>query len=241
MDKIDIYEVSKTYNAIEEIWDVNDAWHWVTHEMIKSFIQESLNKIPNFNHFKILNAGSAGNSYELIENNVIHLDIAQKKIAHLSNAILSSIEDIPIKDKIFDLVLCVGSVINYCDPIRVFQEFDRLLKNKGYLILEYESSGTLELLWKKGFNENLVLTDTFYNGGTERLWYYSEKFIKEIALNYNMHIFAQDRCHTLSPLVYRFLKDEILAARFAKYDKVCQRIPLMNKLASNVIYLLQKI
>ena len=188
MDKIDLLEVSKTYNSIEEIWDFNDKWHWVTHEMIKSFIWKSLNMIPDSKNFKILNAGSAGNSYEISEENMVHLDIAQNKIIHLSNSILSNIEDIPIKSNMFDLILCVGSVINYCDPIRVFYEFNRLLNNNGYIIIEFESSCTFELLGKRKFNKNIVLTDTFYNGSVERLWYYAEKFIKGIVLNYNLQI-----------------------------------------------------
>ena len=240
MDGIDLSEVSKTYNTINKIWDINDKWHWVTHQMIKSFISESLKNIPNSYLFKVLNAGSAGNNYELIETNTIHLDIAKNKIADLTNAILSSIEDIPVRNESFDLIVCVGSVINYCDPIRVFQEFNRLLKSPGYIILEFETSRTLELFGKKDFNKNLVLTDTFYNGGTERLWYYSEKFIKEIALNNDLRVLAEDRCHIISPLVYRMLKDEIIAARFAKYDKIFLKVPVINTMASNVIYLFHK-
>ncbi|MGD1008493.1 MAG: methyltransferase domain-containing protein [Ignavibacteriaceae bacterium] len=241
MDRIDPKEVSKTYNSIEEIWNLNDKWHWTTHEMIKSFIWKSLNKIPNYKYLKILNAGSAGNSYDICENQIIHLDIAQKKIAHLSNSILSNIEDIPIRNNTFDLIICVGSVINYCDPIRVFQEFNRLLMRQGYIIIEFESSCTLELLGKRKFNKNIVLTDTFYNGSIERLWYYSERFIKEIAANFNLQIYAQDKCHMLSPLVYRLFKNEKYAAGFSKYDKIILRIPLVNRLASNVIFLFKKI
>lgn len=240
MEKIDLFEVSKTYNSMAEIWDLNDTWHWITHEMIMSFIWKSINEIPNNKNIKILNAGSAGNSYGLNEKNIVHTDIAKNKIRHLPNSILSNIEDIPLKSNSFDLIICVGSVINYCDPIRVFDEFNRLLIRKGHIIIEFESSCTFELLGKENFNKKVVLTDTFYNGGIERLWYFSELYIQELASNFNLKIYDRNKCHLVSPLIYRLLKKEKFAAHFAKLDDIFLKIPLVNRFASNVIYLLKK-
>lgn len=240
MNEIDLHQVAQTYNFIADIWDKNDKWHWVTHEMIQSFIQHSLQVISYHPLAKILNAGSADNSYGIDGKNMVHIDIAQNKIKQMSNAVLANIEDLPLKNSVFDLIICVGSVINYCDPLRVFQEFDRLLVRKGYIILEFESSCTFELLGKRTFNRNLVLTDTFYNGGKERLWYYSERFIKSIVGNFNLRIRSEDKCHLISPLIYRFIKNDRFASRFACFDNLCMGLPIINRLASNVIYLIER-
>jgi SAM-dependent methyltransferase len=233
----DQVEVSERYNSIPTIWDVNDKWHSRTHDMIKSFITTSVMSIPQEQRAKTLNAGSAGYSYDLGETGMCHLDLAKTKISSLSNAVLGNVQKMPFKSSTFGLIVCVGSVINYCDPVRVFEEFKRLLITKGYLILEFESSRTLELLGKPSFNNSVVLTDTFYNGTKERLWYFSERFVQQLALEFEFEICARDTCHVISPLVYRMIRSESFASRFAFLDGFRHRIPGINLFASNVIYL----
>ncbi len=93
---------------------------------------------------------------------------------------IGSIEKIPLADNVFDFIICVGSVLNYCDPMKVMEEFRRVLKNTGYLILEFESSRTFELILKHDYNKSAVFVETFYKGGTEKIWYFSEDYIKQL-------------------------------------------------------------
>lgn len=174
------------------------------------------------------------------ENNIIHVDIAEKKISHLPNFLVANIEQIPIENHQIDLVVCVGSVINYCDPIRVFEEFKRILKPKGYIILEFENSHNFELLGKKGFNKKAVLIDTYYNGSSERIWYFSETYIREIMKSFNFSIMLNNRFHILSGLSYRLFQNENFAATFGKLDGFSSRIPFLNKFCSNSIFLLSQ-
>lgn len=44
---------------------------------------------------------------------MVHLDLAAERIAHFPNCIVGNISTIPTPDASFDVVLCVGSVLNY--------------------------------------------------------------------------------------------------------------------------------
>jgi len=222
------------------IWNENDKWHLWTKKMINDFIDRSLKKIENVKDSKILNAGSAGYSYGLSESNILHIDIAGDRIKHLSNSLIADIQNIPISNKQFDIIICVGSVLNYCDPIQVINEFDRLINQNGHIILEFENSHTLELLGKKSFNKKATIVNTFYNGLPEKIWFFSESYIKELAELSGFKIIQLKRCHIISPLIYRVFKHERFSAAFGHLDKLFSFIPGINKFSSNTIFLLHK-
>ncbi len=240
MDRIDPEEVAKKYNSIKVIWDESDKWHIWTKRMINDFIKKSLALIPNYQNIQILNAGSAGHSYGLDERNILHIDIAKDRISHLPNAIVADIHRIPISYSHFGLIICVGSVINYCEPMIVLKEFRRLLTSGGYLILEFENSYTLELLGKHAFNKKATLIDTFYNRKSEKIWFFSESYIRELARLSGLQLYSIRRCHIISPLVYRIFKNERLAARFGLLDRLFSFIPILKRFSSNVICLFAK-
>ena len=152
MEGISLEDVAKKYNSINEVWSREDHWHQWTKKSIKEFINKEFTSLTLPESYYVLNAGSAGYSYGLDEQNIIHIDIAEKKVNQLPNHVVGDIQNLPFANEQFDLVICVGSVINYCDPIPVLSEFSRAQKNGGYLMLEFENSKTWELLGKKTFN-----------------------------------------------------------------------------------------
>lgn len=234
-------KIIKKYNHLHSIWNVNDKWHNYTFKMISKFINTVIReKCGDLSNIKILNAGSAGYSYNLPEENIIHIDIAEKKINHLENSIVASIESIPSPNEIFDIVLCVGSVINYCDPIVALQEFSRVLKVNGKIILEFENSNTLELLGSNKFNKKAVLIETFY-AGKETIWYFSENFIEDIFLENGFHIITKSRWHIFSPFIYRLTKNANFSTLFSKLDSILKFVPYFKNVSSNTIILAEKI
>jgi SAM-dependent methyltransferase len=239
LNKIDLEEVAKKYNFIPEIWIKDDKWHLKTHKMIYNFIWDFTNKVDNFNNMKVLNAGSAGYSYGLKEDNIIHIDIAKNKILNLKNSVYGNIENTNFDDNQFDLIICVGSVINYCDPIKVIGEFKRILHPRGWIILEYESSFTFELIGKTDFNKKATLIETFYNKSKEIIWYYSESFMKDIINSFKLEITRKKNCHILSPLIFRMFRKENFASYFCFFDLFLSYVPLLNKFSSNNIYLIK--
>lgn len=240
MREIDPKMVADRYNSMETIWNRTDRWHLWTESRIGNFISNVFSKNKEFHNFKILNAGSGGNSYGINENNILHIDIAGSKISHLKNSLISDLHQIPLTDKEFDMILCVGSVINYCDPIVVISEFNRLIKPNGYLLLEFENSRTFELLGKPGFNKKAALVKTFFNNESELIWFFSESYIKQIVNLNGYKIVRLKRFHIISPLIYRVFKFENVAARFAWLDSLFSFLPFIRKFSSNTILLLRK-
>ncbi len=232
-------EISEQYNSMNEVWDKSDHWHTITNKTIDKYIKKQI-KYLNINTAQILNAGSAGNNYCLPSDNVTHIDLAGSKINNCKKAIVGSIEKIPPIDCYFDLILCVGSVINYCDPVKVLNEFNKVINTDGRLILEFENSFTLELLGKKQFNKKATLMNTFYNHKPERIWYFSEKFIREILTEMKFEILNIKRYHILSPLVYRITQNENASSFFSKFDPILKYIPILNKFSSNIILTARK-
>ncbi|MES2003135.1 MAG: class I SAM-dependent methyltransferase [Bacteroidota bacterium] len=236
--QINLDKVVHKYNELEKIWSPEDKWHSKTTKTIGNFIDQYVNPLETAKG-DILNAGSAGNAYGLAEDKMIHLDIADEKISHLPNGCKGSISNIPFGDNRFDLIVCVGSVINYNDPVKVFEEFDRVLRRNGHLVLEFENSNTLELIFTKRYNKKAVLVDSFYYG-VERIWYYSDEFIKELFEIHQMKIVRTYKFHFLSPFIYRFVKDENKAGPFIRFDGFFRHIPILKNIASNTIMLIQK-
>jgi len=239
MDKLNSENVAKKYNEISVIWDEKDKWHSIVKRKINSFLESSFNIISNHENFKILNAGSAGYSYGLKEDNITHIDIAERKISHLKNAIKGDIQNLPKSLGYFDLIICVGSVINYCDPLLVFREFNKVQKG-GYLVVEFENSCSFELLGKSSFNKKATIVNTFYNGTEETIWFFAESYIREVAELNGYKIVDHKRFHLLSPLIYRLFKNENFAAKFSVLDSFASKIPYLRKLSSNTIFLFHK-
>lgn len=242
MDTLDNERILKKYSSLEIIWDKSDKWHYWTFKQISRFISEIKGKylpggsIPDY---KILNAGSGGNGYGFSNDNVYHVDIVEDKVKNYKYHAVCSIENLPFEDEQFDLIICVGSVINYCDPYNSIKEFKRVLKKGGCLILEYENSNSLELVGKKEFNKKAVIVDTFYYG-SERLWYYSSSFINEILRLENFELLKKRPIHILSPLVYRITKNENLASYFGYLDSLLMRVPIIKNISSNTILFAKK-
>jgi ubiquinone/menaquinone biosynthesis C-methylase UbiE len=232
-------QIAGRYNSLSVIIDDDDKWHRTTKKRISDFIQSTLKHLPKATNLKVLNAGSGGFSYGLDESNILHVDIAGNHLSNLPNSLVADIQSMPINDKQFDLILCVGSVLNYCDPIRVAKEFSRVLKNGGYLILDYENSHTFELLFKRGFNKNAVYVETFFDahGDKERIWYFSEKYIDRLYASYHFEKITQERFHIISPLIYRLTSKANFSSSFAKLDCFFSLVPVIKRFSSNVIVL----
>ncbi len=239
MDEINAAFVRKRYNEINEIWSEDDKWHYKTFKQIRKFIDGIFEKSITQKQV-ILNAGSGGNSYGFDEEMLTNIDVAESKNYHYKNFIQSSIEKIPIENKQFDAIICVGSVLNYCDPIKVLNEFNRLLTLNGKMVLEFESSNTFELLGTENFNKRVVLAKTFYAGNQEIIWYYSEDYIREVLTLLDLKVTKYKRWHILSPLINRIIKSPNISSYFSNVDFIFRRIPYINRLCSNVIFLIER-
>lgn len=227
----------KLYNDCQTSWPQESKWHTYTHNYATQFVNDYL-KDEVTPQTVILNAGSGETAYN-IRGKVYNCDIAEGKISQSENPIIASIEDLPCEDAFFDYVICVGSVINYCDAFAAIGELSRVLKSKGQLILEFERSESGEFLFTREYGRSVTQHTYQYNSQQHRLWLYSEQYIKDIFECNHLQFIYRERFHTVSGLLSRFFDDEKIAG-FSKFDSLIPNI-ISHYWAHNTIMICQKI
>lgn len=238
---LDQTNLFKRYKELDVIWDKNDKWHYYVYIQIKKYIRKTIRKNYITNNTRLLNAGSGGQEYGLKFFNHIHLDIVDKRMKDKKNFVKASIENIPFQDNSFDLIICVGSVINYCDALKALSEFERLISKNGILIIEFESSLSFEYLFTMQFNSSASIVKTFYQGKEEKIWVYSEKYIKELLKINNFVIIEENRFHIFSSFIYRLTKNINFSTKFIWLDCIIKKFKFPGKFATNIIFTCKKI
>ncbi len=224
------------YSSMETVWPESSHWYDFTHKHIINFIEDTLNsKLTNTSLY--LNAGSGGSEYNIL-GTCYHLDIAENLIDRFPNHYVASIENMPFIDNMFDAIICVGSVLNYCPAMESINELTRVLKPGGFLVLEFERSNTAELWLNKEYGKNATLQNYEYLNHTHSLWLYSENYIKELLYHNDTYVIKQKRFHNLSAAINRMIKNEELAGKFGKFDSLF--LPVSYFMSHNMIMLCQK-
>ena len=231
MATVDLNEVKKFYNEVSEIWAVNDIWH----QWSRCQIQKYLNTVPFSCHDSILNAGSGGNDYGISCKEMIHVDVAEKKLAGIKNAVVSSVESMPFPDSRFDGIICVGSVINYCDAGAVIAEFSRVSKPGASLVLEFENSAGYEYRKKSCYKKSAAVVTVQFQGSAHTQWLYSLPYIKSLLQIHHFSIQSVYPYHICSSLVLSINGLEEASARFAQIDTLIRKIPPIAAHANNYI------
>jgi len=239
MERILEEEILNEFNNDNEIWPKEDKWHTYTQKNIQDFISSNQGLINDAG--LIINAGSAGENYGISDQKTLHIDIAEHKIISKPQHLVSNLESISLQSNYADIIICVGSVINYSDASRIINELSRLLKVNGYLILEFENSNTLELLLSREFNANVTFRKTFYRYIESKIWYYSEDWIEKILNTSDIIVIKRLRWHIISALILGICKKGNFSSRFSCLDKFARKIPLVRRNSSNVIFLCKKI
>ena len=230
MDKLDVKEIKHFYENVDGVWPLHNKWHDINQLEIKSYIK----KLKIEKSYKILNAGSGGNNYGLsIE--MYHMDIAANKILNQKNFVVGSIEAIPFEDETFDVVICVGSVLNYCDAISAITEMSRVLKRGGLLVIEFENSYSFEFKNTTAFKSNAAIITTSYFNRPHKMWVFSSKYICRILQECNMKVNDLYAYHILSSIAYYYIKDENKAAKYSVFDKILRHIPFIHRYSGNII------
>lgn len=238
-EEINIEQVRSLYNQMDDIWPVSDRWYTYTHNEIVKYIEKFKKKHFIDNSSKIVNIGSAGNEYD-IPGEHYHVDVAEEKIKNCARFYVGSAEKLPFADNYFDAGLCVGSVINYCDPLLVISEISRVLKPYAVVVIDFEQSRSYQFVGSS-FNCNARIITSFNSGTDDRIWIFSERLIRSYCKMYGLKITNCHYFHLLTPLAYRICKDENKAAHFTFADKVLHWIPYLRKVSCNVILTVQKV
>lgn len=231
MNYINENQVRDFYQSIPKVWPDNDMWHFYSRKQIENYIQ----KLPFQKKGYILNAGSGGNNYG-VNVPTYHLDIAQNKIQNLTNATVGSIDSLPFDSETFTDIICVGSVLNYCDAIQAITEFHRVLKRNGRIIIEFESSWGFEHINNTSvYKKDAVIASLKYYGAFQNQWLYSYNYIKRILDEKKFNVVNIFRFHIISGLHFSKFQNENKAAPWARFDRIFRRIPLIKQHSNNII------
>lgn len=231
MDSVNLYEIKKFYNEVLEIWALNDVWH----QWSRSQIQKYLNAVPFSCQDSLLNAGSGGNDYGITCKEMTHVDIAEKKLEGIKNAIVSNIESMPFSDSQFDGIICVGSVINYCDASAVIAEFSRVSKPGAILVLEFENSGGYEYRKREYYKESAAVVTVQFQGSAHTQWLYSAPYIKSLLKAHHFSIQDAYPYHICSSLALSLNGLEKVSVKYAQFDILARKIPPLANHANNYI------
>lgn len=228
--KLNEAEIAIFYNKVEKIWPSNEPWYRYTKKQIENFVHKYAFKDTDY----VLNAGSGGYDYNL-NCKMHHIDIAAEKIDYLPLYTVTSLETLPFASNTFDGILCVGSVINYCDAVSAITEMARVLKPGGSLLLEYENSFAFEYRNKSCYKADAQVIQSTYQGVNQLQWIYSYKYINQILKECGLKIESTYRFHIFSALMLHLGKNEDNAARYAKFDVFGSYLPFVNNHGSNFI------
>lgn len=223
---------------MSDIWPASDLWYTYTHQQVIQYIDSFQKKYPIYPYSKVVNIGSAGNEYNLLGTHY-HVDIAEERIKHCARYFVGSAEKLPYPNEFFDTGLCVGSVINYCDPMQVFAEISRVLKHGSVFVLDFEQSRSYQFIGKS-YNTNAEIIKSFNSGKEDLIWVFSENHIRALCKLYGLDIIDMYYFHLLTPLIYRICKNEQFAARFYFMDRILRKFPVIRKVSCNIILTIYK-
>lgn len=230
MQRLDQNKIKDFYNNVSNVWGENDPWHEYSQRIISSYIDMQ----KYFKDSLVLNAGSAGNDYNIDCKKMYHVDIASVKIKDVENSFVASIENLPFSDNSFDNILCVGSVLNYCDATAAISELARVLKPNGKLILEYESSWGFEYIGKECYKKDACIITTEYIETQHVQWLYAPPYILAILNSYRLIVDNSYPFHILDGIFSKFMSDK-LAVSWTHLDKFIKKIPVLRNHGNNVI------
>lgn len=231
-EKISPQDVIARYDKLNDIWPDGDKWHAYTGKIIHDTVKQWV-CARNRPNDRILNIGSGGSSYGLTGFSITHADLCTRNLP-VGESTICNAENLPFADGIFDLTICVGSVLNYCDALVAITEMARVTSPGGTLILEFEKSENLEYIGSKAFRASAGVVTTFYAGEKERIWVYSEAYITSLLATVDLVPERRHPIHVISSALLPVFPNQI-AARFAVLDQIAGRIPVCSRYASNVM------
>jgi SAM-dependent methyltransferase len=232
--------VREKYNAIE-IWPASDRWLAHVKEWIAKSISAWQPALGLTENSMVLNAGSGDESYNVRPGVVIDCDIADRKLVGMPRGVAGDLTKLPLAAGSIDTCICVGSVVNYVRELpQAIAEIGRVVKDNGNLVLEFESSCSLEYIGTPHFGKDVSQVSTFYIYENENIWIYHVDHMRKLLRDAGFEVVAESRAHFLAPLVQGYKQDINYAARFARFDKYVKWLPFLRKHSANIMFLCQR-
>lgn len=216
----------------------SDPWHSHTASEIRRLMRSELAGVLASR--LTLNAGAGPDDLGLSTGTVINLDLAEQRLRGLSRPVAGNVEQLPLRDASVDCIVCVGSVVNYCDAAAALLEFSRILRPNGHLVLEFESSLSLELVTQDAFAQSAAVARTFYDSDEEIVWVYHPRHMGQLLQAAGFTPLRAFPIHVWSPLALLLTRSTRIAAQVAQWDRLARISPVLSRWASNILLLAQK-
>jgi SAM-dependent methyltransferase len=191
-----------------------DTWHTHSGDRTSRIILDHLGSGER--RGLLLNAGAGIYRVEGDAWNEFPLDLFTSPIRTRSRAVCARIEQLPFRSGVFDAVICVGEVLDYCDPARSIPEFARVLKRSGILVCDFGNSRSFTHWLRPAYGRAADLVTTPYNGSPERTWVYDPSYVYTLLETSGFEIKAKIGIHTWSALARRLGASVSTALRLEK-------------------------
>lgn len=202
----------RLYGKANPDWPRPDGWNDYKHEETERFILTTGPKILS-NSKRALDAGAGDSVYEWMPSNHISLDRYESQLSQKEHAVVSDLELMPFRDGCFDIVICIGSVLNYVSAAEALSEIARVTTSGGHLYLHFETSTSFEHLFKATWGASVRLNKTINSSRTDFVWIYSPKYILALLNSLQFKVIKISRFHILSALCLRIG----IAQKYANY------------------------
>jgi hypothetical protein len=227
----------RLYASRSANWPQDDGWNAYKHQEIERFILKTGLDIVRGAQ-RTLDAGAGDSTYHWMPPRCISLDRYKFQLTRKANAVVGDIERMPFSDSAFDLVICVGSVLNYLSAAEAMNEIARIIASQGYLFLHFESSKSFEQIFSRSWGALAYFNKTTNGSQTDYVWVYSPNYILSLLRALRFHVIEQARFHILSALACRFGIHQRYACHLAGLDKVAKSL---SYFADDIVILAQKI
>ncbi len=231
-----IVRAATLYGQGQAIWYKGDRWNQHKRRRIEQFILSTTALQEEIQ--TALDAGSGNSLYEWMPTNVVSADFYHSQVAGKQRAVVCDLEILPFKDDSFELVFCIGSVLNYVSALEAIHELSRVTRTGGRLYLHFETSSSFEQLGRSSWNAPIRFSNTVNSSRVDNIWIYSPTFIYSALKSVRFQIIKRDRFHILSALLTRIGILQSRAASTAKFDRLFLWLGLF---ADDVIVLAEKI
>jgi SAM-dependent methyltransferase len=227
----------RLYGKENPNWPQPDTWNVYKHKETERFILKTGLSILK-NSKLALDAGAGDSIYQWMPSNYVSLDLYELALAHKKRAVVSDIELMPFPDSCFDLVICIGSVLNYVSAVEALNEISRVIAPGGHLYLHFETSTSFEQILKSAWGASAHLNKTINSSRVDFVWIYSPKYIFALLKRLKYTVVAIKRFHILSAFCLRFGISQKYASYFSKLDRAAF---LFRYFSDDIIILAEKI
>jgi SAM-dependent methyltransferase len=226
-----------TYDATQVIWPQTDKWSAHTKKVLEEFVRQTIPK----NESVVLNAGCGGNDYGIGQTTpiCINFDISLRQCRGIRQPVVADVESIPFANDIFDVVLCVGAVINYCEPYVAIPELFRVAKRGGLVVIDFETTQSAELLLSSHWGKRVSVIDRRYADRSDKTLLFSIEHMKRI-VEQNGIVNKVHRYHTATAAWLWATQKAQIPNVVLSLDSFLSRAPVIRTLASNSIFVCQK-